>query len=85
MNNSESTAELRAKIAALTLACPKGTYEVDCPFRMFHGLCDGTKKNTLGQMDHAALMKLFDFSSNCVCPADPRKEVDGFLMGGANI
>jgi hypothetical protein len=73
MNNSDPRAELTGRIVSLTQACPKGTYVDDCPFRMFQGLGHGTKMNTLGQMDHAALVKLFDYPSNCRCPADPRQ------------
>jgi len=72
MMNSDPTAELREKIYSLTLFCPKGLNVDDCPFRMLNTLCNGTKQDTLRQMDHATLLKLFDYSSSCVCPADPR-------------
>jgi len=85
MNNSDPTAELRGKIVSLTLACPKGLNVPDCPFKMLGELCYGTKMNTLKQMDHAALISLFDYSYNCVCPADPRIAAPEFLMGGSDI
>ena len=72
MMNSDPTAELREKIYSLTLFCPKGLNVDDCPFRMLNALCNGTKQDTLRHMDHAALLKLFDFSASCDCPADPR-------------
>jgi hypothetical protein len=72
MKNSDPTADLREKIDSLTLFCPKGIDVDDCPFRMLNEFCRGTKQDTLRQMDHAALLKLFDYSSSCRCPADPR-------------
>ena len=59
---------------ALTLYCPKGLNVDDCPFRMLNEFCRGTKEDTLKQMDYFALLKLFDFSTSCICPADPRHE-----------
>ena len=74
MNHSDPTAELRERILSLTQCCPKGLIVDDCPFRMLNEHCRGTKTDTLKQMDYAALLKLFDFSTTCVCPADPRRE-----------
>lgn len=85
MKNSDLTAELREKIVSLTLYCPKGLNVDDCPFRMLNALCNGTKHDTLRQMDYDALLKLFDYSSSCRCPADPRQAPHGFLMGGSDI
>lgn len=85
MKNSDPTAELREKIASLTLFCPKGISVDDCPFQMLNELCNGTKKDTLNRMDYAALLKLFDFSSSCRCPADPRIADDDFNAVGADI
>lgn len=85
MKNSDPTAELREKIGFLTLFCPKGLYVDDCPFQMLNALCSGTKNDTLKQMDHDALLKLFDYSSTCRCPADPRPAPQEFLMGGSDI
>ena len=85
MTNSDRTAELRDKIIALTLSCPKGMIVVDCPFRMLQELCHGTKMNTLRQMDYDALLKLFAYSSNCSCPADPRKSSNEFQDPGSDI
>jgi hypothetical protein len=72
MNNNDPAAELREKIVSLTQSCPKGLNVDDCPFRMLNEFCRGTKMDTLRQMDYAALLKLFDYSSSCSCPADPR-------------
>ena len=72
MNHSDPAADLREKILSLTRCCPKGIDVDDCPFRMLNEFCRGTKMNTLRQMDYAALLKLFDYSSSCRCPADPR-------------
>lgn len=72
MKNSDPAADLREKIYSLTLFCPKGLNVDDCPFRMLSALCNGTKKDTLRQMDYATLVRLFDYSSSCICPADPR-------------
>lgn len=72
MNNNDLAAGLRETIVSLTHSCPKGLIVDDCPFRMLSGLCHGTKMDTLRQMDHAALLTLFDCSSSCRCPADPR-------------
>ena len=85
MNSNDPTAELRGKIVSLTLACPKGLITTDCPFRMLNELCNGTKMDTLRRMDYPALLKLFDYSSSCVCPADPRYGGSEFVMGGSDI
>jgi hypothetical protein len=85
MKNSDPTAELREKIVSLTLSCPKGLNVDDCPFRLLNELCSGTKNDTLGRMNHDALLKLFDFSINCSCPADPRKAAGAFQNAGAEI
>ena len=85
MTNSDRTAALRDKIVALTLTCPEGTIVDDCPFRMLQELCRGTKMNTLRQMDYDALLKLFDYSSRCRCPADPRRSSEEFQDRGSHI
>ena len=85
MNQSDPTAELRGKIVALTLACPKGLNVTDCPFRMLNELCHGTKMDTLRQMDYGALLTLFDYSSSCICPVDPRQTVNEVIPGGSGI
>ncbi len=73
MNKGCATNELRAKIISISSACPKGHYAIDCPFRMLRALSHGSQMSTLMQMDFGAMLKLFDYSSTCVCPVDPRK------------
>ena len=85
MKNSDPTADLRERIYSLTLFCPKGLNVDDCPFRMLNALCNGTKKDVLAHMDYIALVKLFDYSNTCRCPADPRSEPNEFLEGGSAI
>jgi len=73
MNPRDLAAELREQILSLTQYCPQALRVDDCPFRLLNGLCWGTKVDTLQQMDYAALLSLFDFSTSCACPADPRR------------
>jgi hypothetical protein len=85
MKNNDPTGELRERITLLTLHCPKELTVDDCPFRMLNELCYGTKKDVLARMDYAALLKLFDYSSTCHCPADPRNGANEFLEIGNEI
>jgi hypothetical protein len=74
MDGDDSTAELKAKIFSLTLACPLGKHRPECPFGRLAGLSYDCRRNMLQQMDDAAVLSLFDIAP-CECLPDPRRDL----------
>lgn len=66
---------LRESIMAATAHCPLNLMEVRCPFFLLGLLGFHSRKQIIDDLDHAALLKLFDLIPGCRCPVDPRTNV----------
>jgi hypothetical protein len=73
MSENDPAVDLREKMISLTYACPKGEYVPTCPFGILRGLSHPSRKELLARLNQGELLKLFELSTDCRCPADPRQ------------